>query len=195
MADTFTSSYRTREETWCRQQAKNLQNRAHYIREAWAKQAKTQAEEEARKQADGLFRQQLADITANIQVILQATQQSFQLATQSNQQSTPPTPQAAKKEEEETRPKPLYQATVVHVPESTAGKETEHQHGSSKPGSDKPERRITLSRIPRLCNTPSFGAACLSNALSFAIQHSVILVDTLPGHIQHSEGMEATGQG
>lgn len=169
MADTFTSSYRTKEETWCRQQAKIPQNRAHYIREAWAKQAKSQAEEEARKQADELFRQQLADITANSQAILQATQQSFQLATQSNQQSTPPTPQAAKKEEEETRPKPLYQATVEDVPESTAGKETEHQHGSSKPDSDKPDSKTTLSRIPRLCTTPSFGAVCISNALSFAI--------------------------
>ena len=49
---------------------------------------------------------------------------------------------------------------------------------SSKPVSDKPDSKTTPSRIPRLCTTPSFGAACLSNALSFAIQHSMILVNT-----------------
>ena len=130
----------------------------------------------------------------------QATQQSTQEATD----STPPAPQEAKKEEDK---KPLYQATVEDVTESTAEKETEQQYGSSKLSSDKPDSKTTLSTIPRLCTARSFGdpAVCLSNAFfaylnapHLAYQHALILglmLTTPLGYIECTEGMEATGQG
>ena len=159
--------YNTTEITWCQTQTKILQNRADYIRQSWAKkeQAKQQAEQ-ARKEADERFNQLLATWQAN----LQAWQE----------QSTPPAPQEAPKEEDK---KPLYQATVEDVTESTAETESQQQHGSSKLSTD---------------DTPISGdsAACLSNALFFATQHALILMlNTIFGHIQHSQSMEARGEG
>lgn len=81
------------------------------------------------------------------------------------QYSTPPAPQEAQKEEDKQllqqaivkgdtestaeKQEPLYQATVEDIAESTAEKETEQQHGSSDPGSTKPDSSSTLSTIPR----------------------------------------------
>ena len=74
---------------------------------------------------------------------------------------------------------------------------------ATKDDSSRPDNYSTLSRIPRPCTTPFSGdpAACLSIAL-VAYQHArhlafqnVGFLNTLPGFIKHSEGMEATGQG
>ena len=178
-------SYFTTEDDckWFRQQAKILQNRTHYIRQ---------------QQANELFKQQLADLHATFQATLQ------QLATQQSTPPTPPAPQETRKEEDEQllqqaivkedventaekqEQQPLYQATFT---ESTTGSTTKH-------GSSMPDSKSTLSTIPRLCTARSSGdsAACLSNALLLACQHTMFLT-TLPGYIEHSEGIEATGQG
>ena len=91
--------------------------------------------------------------------------------------STPSAPQEAQKEKDEQLQKqeqqPLYQATVESTTEST----TKH-----------PDRKSTISAIPRLCTVRSSGdsAACLSNALLLAY---------LPDYIKHPKDIEATGQG
>ena len=121
-----------------------------------------------------------------------------QLATQ---QSTPPALQEAKKEKandeenaeiiaEKQEQQPLYQATVEDITESIT-------ESTTKDGNSMAVSKSTLSTIPRLCTTPTSrdSAACLSNALLFAFHHTGFLNTTIPGHIQHSEGMEATGQG
>ena len=89
---------------------------------------------------------------------------------------------------------PLYQATVEDITESTT------KHGNSMAVS-----KSTLSTFPRLCTTRSSrdSAACLSNALLSAYQHTLNLAYqhtmfpalTTFGYIEYSEGMEATGQG
>ena len=171
------SSYFTTEDDckWFRQQAQIFQDRANYIRQAWAKQ---QAIQLASQQAN----QRLATLHATLQAALQATQHS-----------TPPTlpaPQEAQKEEDE---QPLYQATMEDIAESTTEKETEQQDGSTKP-----DNKSTVSTIPRLRTAPASRdpAACLSIAL-FAYRYTAFLAwhGLLPGYIEHSEGMEATGQG
>ena len=101
--------------------------------------------------------------------------------------STPPTPQEAQKEEDEQL---LQQATVESITESTT------KHGSSMPDSNS-----ILSTIPRLYTARSSGdsAAYLSNAILLTCQHimflNTLLGYTLPGYIEHSEGLKATGQG
>ncbi|KAM0800619.1 hypothetical protein BDR22DRAFT_241508 [Usnea florida] len=110
------------------------------------------------------------------------------------QQSTPPAPQEARKEEEETRPQLLYQATVEDDAESTEEKQTEHQYGSSKLSSNKPDSQITLSTILRLCTTSEDSAASLSNALLLGCQHTTFLASHF-SYIRCMEGMEASGQG
>ena len=90
---------------------------------------------------------------------------------------------------EKQEQQPLYQATVEDITESTTESTTKH-------GSSMADSKSTLSTIPRLCTARSSGdsAACLSNALLLACQHTMFL-NTLPGYIEHSEGIEATGQG
>ena len=101
--------------------------------------------------------------------------------------STPSTPQEAQKEEDEQL---LQQATVEDITESTT------KHGSSISDSQS-----TLSTIPRLHSARSSGdsAACLSKALLLVCQHimflNTLLGNTLLGYIEHSKGIEATGQG
>ncbi|KAM0795455.1 hypothetical protein BDR22DRAFT_591499 [Usnea florida] len=139
--------------------------------------------------------QQLATLQASIQANLQ------QLGTQAKQ-STLPAPQETKKEqakEEENaeitaekqeqgpRQQSLYQASVENDTESV-----------TKHGNGMPDSKITLSTFLRLCTTRSSRdpATCLSKVLLCAYQHALILMlNTLPGHIEHTEGMEATGQG
>ena len=163
---------------WMRQQAKIFQDRATYIRQAWAKQeAKKQAEQQARKEADERFNQLLA------------TMRAWQSTQQATQQSIPPTPQ--KEEDKETRPQPLYQATVEDEEddaESTEEKQTEHQYGGSKLSSNKPDSKITHSTFS--CHP----AASFSNALLLICQHTTFLASQL-SYIRCMEGMEATGQG
>ena len=86
--------------------------------------------------------------------------------------STPPAPQKAQKEEAEQL---LQQATVENITESI----TKH-----------PDSKSTLSTISRLCTAQSSGdsATCLNNL-------ACLPGYTLPGYIEHSEGLEATGQG
>ena len=129
------------------------------------------------------------------------------------QHSTPPAPQEAPKEEDKQllqrvivkgdtestaeKQEPLYQATVEDIVESTAEKETEQQHGSSDHGSTKPDSKSTLSTILCQWTTLFTGdpAACLSIALLSAYQHvSILALNTLPGCIEHSEGVEVTGR-
>ena len=127
------------------------------------------------------------------------------------QQSTPPAPQETKKEEandeeneeiiaekkeQEPRQQPRYQATVEDEEddaESTEEKQTEHQYGSSKLSSDKPDSKTALSTIPRVC----YSAACLTSALFSAYQHAMLLAwhGFLHGYMDYTEGMEASGQG
>ena len=195
MADNL-PPYHTTEEAWLRPQAKILQNRADYIRQSWARK-------EARKQADERFNQLLADIQATLQAMQQTTQQITQLATQ---QLTPPAPQEARKEEDKQplqqaiveenaeitaeKQAPLYQATVEDITESIT-------ESTTKDGNSMAVSKSTLSTFPRLCTTPTSRdlAACLSNALLFAFQHTGFLNTTIPGYIEYSEDMEATGQG
>ena len=184
--------------TWFQKQAKICQERAAYIRQAWAKkeaekqarQEAIQQAEQARKQADERFNQLLA------------TMRAWQ-----DQHSTPPAPHEAPKEEanseenteitaEKQEQEPLYQATVEDDMECTT------KHGNSMLTT-----KSTLSTIPRLCTIPASRdpAACLSNAffthqhaLNPAYQHALILglmLNTRFGYIEHSESMEATGQG
>ena len=145
------------------------------------------------KEANELFKQQLATLQASIQANLQ------QLATQATQYSTqqstpraPPAPQEAQKEEEKEKEQPLYQATVEDITESTTESATKHS-------SSMPDSKSTLSTIPHPCTIPTSGdsAACLSNARFCAYQHALLLslLNTPLGYIEHSEGMEATGQG
>ena len=100
--------------------------------------------------------------------------------------STPPTPQKAQKEEDEQLQKQEQQATVESTTESTT------KHGSM------PDSKSIISTIPHLCTARFSGdsAACLSN---LACQHimflNTLLGYTLLGYIEHSEGLEATGQG
>ena len=172
---------------WLRQQARIFQKRAEYIRQAWA-----------REQATKEFNQRLATINATLQAMQQSTQQITQLATQ---QSTPPAPQEAHKDEandkenaEITAEKqaPLYQATVEDITEST-------MESTTKDDNSMAVSKSTLSTFPRLCTTRSSGdsAACLSNARLLACQYTMFLAwhGLLPGYIEYSEGMEATGQG
>ena len=174
---------------WMRQQAKILQDRADYIRQAWARQ---EAEKQARKEADERFNQLLA------------TMRAWQ-ANQATQQSTPPAPQeandeenadiTAEEQEQEPRQQLPYQATVENAEddaESTEEKQTKHQYGSSKLSSDKPDSKTALSTIPRLCDP----ATRLIGAL-LAYQHAMLLAwhDSQFGYIRCMEGMEATGQG
>ena len=123
------------------------------------------------------------------------------------QHSTPPAPREAQKEVEQAKRQPLHQATVEDDTEST-----------TKHGSTMPDSKNTLSSMPCLCATRSSGdsAACLSITLfkhasclasfltsffgdflnsfvalaSFLAWHGL-----LPGYIECTEGMEATGQG
>ena len=105
------------------------------------------------------------------------------------QHCTPPAPQEAQKEVEQVKKIALHQATVEEDTEITVEKKTEQQHGSTKPDS-----KSTLSSMPCLCTIRSSGdsAACLSMAYSayaaFLAWHGL-----LPGYIEYSEGMEATG--
>ena len=147
------------------------------------------------------------------------SQVSSYWALQATRHSTPPAPQEAQEEKEKEKEQPLQQAIIEEIVESSTEKlhqatmediventaeegKIEQQHGSSKPRNSIPNSTSNPSTIPRLCTTPASRdpAACLSIAL-FAYQHALILglmVNTLPGSIQHSEGMEcmeATGQG
>ena len=92
---------------------------------------------------------------------------------------------------EQQEQQPLYQATVEDDTESTAEKQSQHQHGS-----DKPDNMSTLPTIPRLCTSSFSGdpTACLSNAFLLAWQHATFLAFRL-SYIRCQEGMEATGQG
>ena len=77
------------------------------------------------------------------------------------------------------------------IAKSTAEKKTEqHNIVTSKPDSDN-----TLSTIPRLCTKPFSGdpAACLSNALLFAYQHTSFLAGFRLGYIECSKDIEAIG--
>ena len=125
---------------------------------------------------------------------------------QQAQQSTPPAPKEANDEENADNTaeeqEPLYQATVEDAEddaESIEEKQIEHQYGSSKLSSDKPDNEITVSTIPRLCTTPTSkdSAACLTNALLSAHQHAILLAwhGFLHGYMDYTEGMEATRQG
>ena len=196
--------YHTNEDSWARTQAKILQNRAHYIRQAWAKQ---EAEKQAKKQADELFKQQLATWQANLQAWQASIQANLQQqATQATQHSTPPAPQeayeeeanlkanaeiTAEKQEQEPRQRPLYQATV----------EDDTEHGNSIL-----DTKSILSSFSCLCTTSFSGdsAACLSDvlsayqhALNLACQHTMFQAwhGPLLGYIRCMEGMEATGEG
>ena len=130
---------------------------------------------------------------------MQAILQAWQANHCSTQHSIPPAPQEAQKEEtndeenaeitaEKQAPRPLYQATVEDDIEST-----------TKQGNSMPDNKSTLSSIPRLCTTPSSGdsAARLSTAPLLACQHAIFLAwhGLLPGCIEYSKGIEATGQG
>ena len=159
---------------WFLQQAKILQDRADYIRRKWATQH---------------VAQQAAAQLVTLQATLQATLQSTPPA--------PPAPQQAQEEKEQEKEQPLHQATVEDIAEdiaeSTTEKETEqHDMANSKPDSDS-----TLSTIPRLCTKPFSGdpAACLSNTLHLACQQFLAWHGFIPGYIEYSEDMEATGQG
>ena len=79
--------------------------------------------------------------------------------------------------------------------ESTEEKQTEHQYGSSKLSSDKPNSKITLPTT-RLCTTPTSRdlPKCLSNTLLTAHQHTSFLTFQL-SYIRYMEGIEALGQG
>ena len=92
--------------------------------------------------------------------------------------STPPAPQEAQKEENIQL---LQQATMDDITESTT-------ESTTKQDSSMPNSKSTLSTIPRLCIVRSSGdsAACLSHTL---------LLACLLGYIEHSEGIETTGQG
>ena len=135
----------------------------------------------------GFSEQQVHDL---INIVHSVVQQYFAPSNQPSSTpplSTPPAPQEAQKEEDEQLQKqeqqPSYQATVESITESPT------KHGSSMPNI-----KSTLSAIPRLCIARSSGdsAACLSN---LACQHINTLLDyTLPGYIEHSEGLKATGQ-
>ena len=114
--------------------------------------------------------------------------------------STSPAPQEAQKEEDEQLQKqeqqPLQQATVENTTESITESITKH-------GSSIPDRKSTLSAIPRLCTVRSSedSATRPSNALRLACQHIntllgyTLLGSNLPGYIEHLKGLEATGQG
>ena len=140
--------------------------------------------------------------------------QTTQITQSAIQQSTPPAPQEAQEEEailegnaeitaEKQEQKPLYQATVDDVTESTVEKETQQQ----RDGNSMLNSKSTRSEIPRLCTTPASRdqAACLSNTLLSAYQHALNLAcqhtifqawhGPLLGYIRCMEGMEATGQG
>ena len=125
------------------------------------------------------------------------------------QQSTPPTPQEAPKEqaisEEETETtvekqeqeplqKPLYQATVEDDTETTA---ESTMHGNSILGNSS-----TVSTKPRLCTAPACRdpATYPSNSLtsSFGSFFGSFLTSFSAsefGYIRCTEGIEATGEG
>ena len=161
------------------------------------------------------MRDDLNTVTAGVQVLKRtfrpvATQQTTapqttQTTQHSTQQSTLPAPHEAPKEEANSeenaeitaeKQAPVYQATVEDDMECTT------KHGNSMLTT-----KSTLSTIPRLCTIPASRdpAACLSNAffthqhaLNPAYQHALILglmLNTRFGYIEHSESMEATGQG
>ena len=115
---------------------------------------------------------------------------------QATQQSSPPAPPAKKEEDKKPRPQLQYQATMGDVPESTAEKKSEPQHGSSKPGSDKPDIKRAVSTIPRLCTIPAGRAPVhsLGSSFGFFFGFASFLTFQL-GYIRVSEGMEASGQG
>ena len=80
-------------------------------------------------------------------------------------------------------------------------KEAEQHYGNSMLYS-----KTTLSTLPHLCTTRSFGglATYLSNILLFAYylnfvyKHALTLgltLSTLPGYIEHSENIEVISQG
>ena len=102
--------------------------------------------------------------------------------------STPSTQQIAQKEEDEQL---LQQITVEDITKSITENTTKH-------GSSISDSKSTLSTIPRLCTARSSGdsAACLD---IFACQHimflNTLLGYTSLGYIEHSKGIEATGQG
>ena len=96
--------------------------------------------------------------------------------------SISPAPQETQKEEDE-------QLLQLAIAENTTEKQ-EHQ-----PLYQATVKSI-LSTIPRRCTARSSrdSAACLSNALLLACQH-VMFLNTLLDYIEHSKGLEATGQG
>ena len=109
------------------------------------------------------------------------------------QQSTPPAPQEAKKEEAKQL---LYQATVEDDTETTA---ESTMHGNSMAVS-----KSMLSTKACLCTTPASRdpAACPSNLLasSFGSFFDSFLASFSAsrfgfGYIEYKEGMEATGEG
>ena len=173
---------------WFLQQAKILQDRANYIRQKWVTQ-------HAAQQAVAQQVTQLAALQATLQATLQVAQQSTPPASERQSAQSITKPIAQKEKEQE--PQSLHQATVEDIAESTA----EKQIGQHDIVTSKPDNNSTLSTIPRPDDTPFSGdpAACLSNALLFACQHTAFLAclrhGFLPGYIEWIEGMEATGQG
>ena len=121
-------------------------------------------------------------------------QQATQQATQATQHSIPPTPQAKKEEVKETRPQPIYQATIEDTEETIAESTT----GSKSPNSKQLSRKWAphTGFLTTFLATPitSLFGFCFASFLTSFFSSTLLLASQL-GYIRYIEEIEASGKG